>query len=261
MTSLNDLSRPWNPNDLPPIDREKPLTGDADHYRTHGWVTLNGLPDDLIDAYCDEYNAAGVNPAGWPTPIPYRNNPALLALCSWEPLHRLMETLIGEPCGLHLNLTGWRSTTRNWHQDGYLNPDSNRDHYIAVWFALDNIHPDSGPFQYIPGSHRWPWTIRNTLMLNALTPDEAASPLWPTYSERILTPLFETEIRERNLSPATWLPTRGQVFLWHPRLCHRGSTPNNPDLERRTLIAHYSGIRHRPDMPPAQPIPGWHFPL
>jgi hypothetical protein len=29
---------------------------------------------------------------------------------------------------------------------------------------------------------------------------------------------------------------------------HRGSRPQSPALLRRALIAHYSGINHRPDM-------------
>ena len=28
--------------------------------------------------------------------------------------------------------------------------------YLAVWMALDDIGPETGPFQFIPGSHRWP---------------------------------------------------------------------------------------------------------
>ena len=54
---------------------------------------------------------------------------------------------------MHLNLTGWVSTERNWHQDDYLNP------FINSWYgrlvALDKISADAGPFEYVPGSHKW----------------------------------------------------------------------------------------------------------
>jgi hypothetical protein len=262
MTTLNDLSEPWAVGDLAACDSDTATGPHAERYMRDGWTVLpETVPNDLIDRYAEEWLEYAA-PDGWPDPIPYRRHIALLDLCSWEPLHRAMNDLIGEPCGLHLNLTGWRSTTRNWHQDGYLNPDTNRDHYIAVWIALDDIHPDSGPFQYVTGSHRWPWTVRNRRMLTALTPDEARSPLWPTHSERILTPLFEAELETRDATIGTWTPKRGQVLLWHPRLLHRGSTPTNPTLERRALIAHYSGIHHRPDMPAAiSHGSGWQFPL
>src|SRR5438552_11002670 len=83
-----------------------------------------------------------------------------------------MESLIGEPMMLHLALTGWVSTERTWHQDDYLNPAHVAGWYAAVWMALDdNIHSDSGPFEYLPGSHRWP-TLRRDKVISFLTEEE-----------------------------------------------------------------------------------------
>lgn len=266
MITIDDLSRPWDPWEVPEIDRtDRADSGNSlvEHYADHGYVVMDEkVPDNLIDEYCATWIEHAPKPMGWPEATSYRNYPSLLNICSWGPMHELMEQIIGEPMGLHLNLTGWRSTTRNWHQDGYLNPDSNKDHYIAAWIALDDIDIDSGPFQFISGSHRLPWVIRNELMRAALNSDEANSPLWPTYSERILTPIFESIIEDQGLNVTTYLPSKGEVLLWHSRLLHRGSSPINPDLERRALIAHYSGINHRPDMPEAVPSgAGWQFPL
>ena len=50
---------------------------------------------------------------------------------------------------LHLNLTGWISSERNWHQDDYLNSAEINGWYLAVWMALDDVSPNSGPFQFI----------------------------------------------------------------------------------------------------------------
>ncbi|MBL9007487.1 MAG: phytanoyl-CoA dioxygenase family protein [Myxococcales bacterium] len=52
---------------------------------------------------------------------------------------------------------------------------------IALWFAFDTIHPDSGPFEYVPGSHRWP-IMRRPKVIKYLTKEayEAAR----TSSER-----------------------------------------------------------------------------
>lgn len=263
---ISDLSKPWNVDELPHIDRPDRTPTDnpeVEHYAQHGYVVMEEkLPDDLIDQYCATWMEHAPKPTGWPEATPYRRHPALLEICSWKPMHELMAQIIGEPVGVHLNLTGWTSTTRDWHQDGYLNPDSNRDHYIAAWIALDDIDPHAGPFQFIPGSHRLPWTVRNQLMLNALTPEEASSPSWPTHSERILTPIFEELISDMDLKVHSYLPERGEVLLWHARLLHRGSKPIDDALERRALISHYSGIRHRPDMPRAiKSGDGWQFPL
>lgn len=220
------------------------------------------LPEDLMVKYEECWLRENAErPMGWPDPIPYTRHPELLDLLTYKPLANRLEQLIGEPAGLHLNLTGWRSTERNWHQDSYLNPPHVGDYYAAVWIALDNIHPDSGPFQFVPKSHRWRQVTRE-LILQALSPEERDH-RWPKFSERVLTPLFEDKIMKEGNNVVSHLPSRGDVLIWHGRLMHRGSAPVVPGMERRSLIAHYSGIKHRPDMPPAVQAPngGYYFPL
>jgi ectoine hydroxylase-related dioxygenase (phytanoyl-CoA dioxygenase family) len=129
-----------------------------------------------------------------------------------------------------------------------------------LWLALDTIHPDSGPFQYVKGSHKWPQVTREKI-LSALSPSERDHK-WPTHSERVLTPLFEKEIEDRGAEVTSHLAERGDVLLWHGRLLHRGSIPNVPGMERRSVIAHYSGINHRGDMPKAVKYDGgYYFPI
>lgn len=244
------------------------LTVPAPDLSTADW-NLDGvviMPSFLPEHLMQEYEHCWIRenrdrPMGWPDPIPYTRHPELLNILTWGPLANLLEELLGEPAGLHLNLTGWQSTERDWHQDSYLNPPHVGDSYAAVWIALDDIHPDSGPFQYIPGSHRWPQVTRDKI-LAALGPEERDH-RWPKFSERILTPLFEEEIKKRGNNIITHLPSRGDVLIWHGRLMHRGSRPNVPGMPRKSLIAHYSGIHHRPDMPKAlrQSGNGWYFPL
>lgn len=201
-----------------------------------------------------------LSPGGWNDCTPYRRHPELMELLTQESIASQMEQLIGEPAGVHLNLTGWKSTTRDWHQDTYLNPAHVGDYYVAVWIALEDIHPDAGPFQMVRGSHRWPIITQEKIL--AALPEEKRDYRWPTYSEEILTPIFTEEIGKRNAEVITYLPKRGDVLFWHSRLVHRGSIPKDKQMSRRALIAHYSGINHRSDMPKAQRHGrGWFFPV
>lgn len=239
-----------------------PPAGPAD-WNDEGVVLLPGfIPEGMMRAYeeCWEaHNAA--RPGGWPDCTPYRRHPELFDLCTYGPLGDILEDLIGEPAAVHLNLTPWISTQRNWHQDSYLNPPQVGDFYAAVWVALESIHPDSGPFQYIPGSHRWPQVTRE-LILRALPPAQRDHK-WPKHSEEVLTALFEEEIAKRDAQVVTHLPRRGDVLIWHGRLLHRGSAPVVPGLRRKALIAHYSGVGHRDDMAAAvrSANGGWFFPI
>ena len=228
------------------------------------------IPEELMIAYEECWireNGSGTRhdftmtrPMGWDYCTPYRQHQELMNIFSYAPLNAEMENLVSEPVGVHLNLTGWNTTTRNWHQDSYLNPPHVGDYYIAMWLALDTIHPDSGPFQYVAGSHKWPQVTQEKI-LAALNPDERDH-RWPTHSERVLSPLFTKEIGDRNAEITTHLPERGDVLLWHGRLLHRGSLPKIPGMLRKSLIAHFSGINHRQDMPQAvQYGNGWYFPV
>lgn len=231
------------------------------------------MDENMMVAYAAEWmNDHGAlwpprNPGGWSHPTPYFENKALRELMTWHYLQQQIGALIGEPPGLHLCLTGWVSTRRDWHQDTYLNPLHVGDSYAAVWVALEDIHPDSGPFQYVPGSHRWPTVTQEKISRYV----DMSDPRWPAHTEAILTPIFEREIykgfrEDERCMPQviTYLPKRGDVLIWHGRLVHRGSPPNDPKMHRRAVIAHYSGIHHRPDMP--RPVRdkitgGWLFPI
>lgn len=228
------------------------LTAATESMASGGTWTMRGDPRDLYLVDAD-------TPGGWPDACPYMREQALLELCMYSDLAKLLEDTVGEAMGLHLNLTGWESTQRNWHQDGYLNPQGVGDYYAAVWVALGDVHPDSGVFQYVPGSHRW----------HQLTQDKIGQvvdlkdPTWPAQTEAVLTDLVFQEILLRDADVVDYRPEKGDVLLWHPRLYHRGTAPIVEHAYRPALIAHFSGIHHRPDFPAAQqhPMGGHFFPI
>ena len=145
--------------------------------------------------------------------------------------------------GVSLNLTALVSTERNWHQDDYLNPPQTKGWYAAVWFALDDVDPESGPFQYVPGSHRWPVLRRDRVRLY-LSPEERHSPDWPRYTERFLDEIVANQICERKAPVETFLGKKGDILIWHARLMHRGSVPAEAGRLRMSFISHYHGVDH-----------------
>jgi Phytanoyl-CoA dioxygenase (PhyH) len=236
---------------VPFLDRkvvdESALDADQKFWRDNGYLILRDfLPHDLIDAYVklrEKVPSAG----GWSCPVPYMHVSELRDLSLHAQLMDKLKSLIGEKMGLHLNLTGWVSTERNWHQDDYLNPPYINSWYAAVWMALDDIHADSGPFEFVPGSHKWPLLRSHKVMLY-LTPEERTRIDWPKISERFVNEIVEREVRARAAPTEKFIAKKGDLLIWHGRLMHRGSVPNTPGMPRKTLISHYSGISHRLDM-------------
>lgn len=245
--TFEDLTEDLNDESLPPLDRPgvdpTTLTADQRQWWEHGFLLKKALiPGDIVDAY-REVRSQLDQPHGWESTAPYMQIPEIRDLGCYGPLAEILDALIGEPVGMSLNLTGWLSTERNWHQDDYLNPPGVKGWYAAVWFALDTIDPDSGPFQYVPGSHRWP-VLRGDRVRMFLTPEERAHHDWPRKTERFVDALLEEQIAARHASPQTFLGEKGDVLIWHARLVHRGSPPNVPGTPRYSFIAHYTGKSH-----------------
>lgn len=251
-TKFEELSEMPDESLLPILDRtdcdETGLSEVQKKWRKQGFVILEKfLPDHLIDKYCTLRSKLS-QLGGWACPTPYMYYKELRDICLYAPLMDVMESLIGEEMGLHLNLTGWVSTSRDWHQDDYLNPPFVNSWYAAAWMVLDDVHPDAGPFEFVKGSHKWP-LLRRELVWNQMGQEETLRPDWPTTSERICVPAFEEYISRNQAQVDRFLGKRGDVLIWHGRLAHRGSQPKNPSLERKALIAHYSSIKKRRDMP------------
>ncbi len=247
--TLEDISDDAPETDLPPLDRREvdvaALHDDQRTWREQGFIIRRAfIPEDAIDAFC----AVRARDGEWPGPCAYLHVPEIRDLCLHPPLMALLENLIGSPMGMHLNLTGWKSTERDWHQDDYLNPSFVNAHYLAAWFALEDIHPDCGVFEYVPGSHRWP-SVRGDRVRRFLPHREAESAMWPTHSERLLTPIVERRLEESGLTPLQFVPKKGDVLVWHGKLIHRGSRPIDSSLQRRAIITHYSAVDKRSDMP------------
>jgi hypothetical protein len=258
--SFADLSEDPPEDLLPYLDRntidESALTADQLAWRRDGVLYL---PQFIPDAVTDPYIARREQlprPAGWLMATPYMHVPELRNLALYPPLMEKMKSLIGEEMLLHLALTGWRSSEREWHQDDYLNPPFVNCWYAAVWIALGDIGPESGPFEYVPGSHRWP-LLRREKIQSFLTERElnrkpgGSGFTWEAIAQRFMTPAIEAEIIARRGQIVRFIAKKGDLLIWHGRLVHCGAKPRHKQLfrmERRSLITHYSGINHRPDM-------------
>jgi len=241
---------------LPPLDRRvAPHALDAEqlHWREHGFLELRGfLPESLVDRYCAVRERLD-DPAGWDDETPYMEIPEIRDLCLYPPLMAKLEHLIGEPMVMNLNLTGWRTTQRDWHQDDYLNPDHVRGHYLACWMALGEVDEECGPFQFVPASHRWPH-VKNS-KIRALLPAEVRDDRsWPIHSERLLTPFFEAELARGDNPIRSFTASKGDVLIWHARLLHRGTVARDPKRERRALICHYTALD---SIIPQGPVERW----
>ena len=247
--TLEQLSTPLPAGSIAHLDLLTAFPANARQafWRGNGYVIMRGLiPDPLIDAYLALREPLGT--IGFRTPTPYLQHAEVRDLALYPPLCAIMEEIVGEPVGLHLNLAGLVSTERDWHQDAYLSPTFVGTKYIASWIALDTINEDCGPLELVPGSHKWP-PMDQAKLFQYMTPDERSSDMWPWTSEAAVASLFTAKIKETNSDTIKFTAQKGDVLLWHNLLAHRGSAPKIPGTPRKALISHYSALSVRHDMP------------
>jgi hypothetical protein len=240
---IEDADRPW-------LDRrhvdESTLDDECRQWRRNGFLVLPGvLPHELIDRYVERFEQYHCL-AGFQSPTPFEHVVELRDLALYPPVVERINKLIGDEMVLNHNLTGWFSTERSWHQDDYLNGPEINGWYVAVWMALDDIAPDSGPFQYIPGSHRWP-VLRQDRVRALMTPEQvakdAADPnaAWTIFTQDKVAAAVEHRRHDLGLEYETFLAKKGDVLIWHACLHHRGSPPTAPVPAWRRLVARRFG--------------------
>ena len=105
----------------------------------------------------------------------------------------------------------------------------------AAWIAFEDIHPDSGPIVYYPGSHRLPYLSSRAL---GLTTGDFRRRGYTGYLERY-EPRIQALIAEHGLAPSVFLPKKGDVLMWHGNLIHAGSPRRNLVLSRKSVVLHY----------------------
>lgn len=252
---FHEISEQFPNNMVPLLDqaevRLNGLTEDQRHWRDHGFVIKNNFIDHgLIDEYLELRRRLDLGSGPFPNMVPYLNHSVIRDICCSRELHPLLLDLLGEELGVHFLLTPFTSSERGWHQDDYLNPADQMSRYAAVWIAMGDIDPDCGPFEFVPASHKWPCLRRDKVQ--ALVSPEThmkADHAWAVVAEYFVNKSVDAYIKERNARTERFIARKGDILIWHGKLMHRGSIPNNPNLLRPALIAHYSTIRSRRDIP------------
>lgn len=140
------------------------------------------------------------------------------------------------------SLTFRYGTEQLIHQDYAYVISGIPSHLAAAWIALEDIHPDAGPLGYYPGSHR----IRKFNWGNGLFYDEKRSTRHGGHFDEHI----RAECARLGIGLETFLPKKGDVFIWHGALAHGGTPQRDPGRTRLSFATHYSTVT-------AYPRPGW----
>ena len=100
----------------------------------------------------------------------------------------------------------------------------------ASWVALEDVQPQSGEFQFVPGSHRLPELLHYGT-------DKGHHGDYGEYNTILQTTLRMCE--ERGLKTERFMAKKGDVLIWHADLMHGGAPIEDPTRTRKSLVAHF----------------------
>lgn len=102
----------------------------------------------------------------------------------------------------------------------------------GVWLAMEDIHPDSGPLFYYPGSHRWP--IVSNLMIGRRGHGSSLSSAQAPYAEA-----WDALRNAFGANEERFFARKGQALIWCANLLHGGSPQTDPKRTRWSQVTHY----------------------
>lgn len=129
------------------------------------------------------------------------------------------------------SLMFFRGSEQALHQDFAFVPSHIPSQLGATWVALEDIHPDSGPLLYVPGSHTLPKFEWGDGIFR--TPESARN-------EADFDRFLREQAEINGLPVMEFCPKKGDVFIWHGALAHGGAPVRNPELTRKAYVTHYS---------------------
>ena len=167
----------------------------------------------------------------------YVHSAAVRAALTLPAMLERLDRILGTRALPHQTLNLPVSSQQSAHSDQILMTTHPLGYTVAVWYALEDITPDSGPLVIYPGSHRLAHlSAREVGIPRGVSEDECAR----IYDERYYD-LVGQRIRELALEPVPFLPRRGDALVWHSNLLHGARPISRAGATRKSLIAHYFG--------------------
>ena len=149
-------------------------------------------------------------------------------------LHRICDLVFGAKPVATQSLYFEYGSLQPLHRDPWFVNHSPRTHLLAAWWALEDIHLDSGPLSYVPGSHRLPFYRFST--------DDVVfhDPRVEEHERRAARQHLQDQISNREV--VRFSAKKGQVLLWHSALVHGGSPVLDATRTRRSFVVHFGRL-------------------
>lgn len=148
---------------------------------------------------------------------------------------RVIKILVDREPSPFQTITSHKGSQQGEHSDSIHMTTYPLGYLTASWVAFEDIHPDSGPLVYYPGSHRLPYVFSKDV---GIAPDDFRTHGYKVYRDRY-EPMIKKLLQENNMQPKYFHANKGDVLIWHANLIHGGSRRKNVQYSRKAVVCHY----------------------
>jgi hypothetical protein len=220
------------------------------YWAANGYVIIENLFDPAtLDAVWNGYEAAieagrirlPSEPAGesdpWPGRYlnPHRKTSVFCRILKHGGLLHFLRLLLDREPKTLQTIASHKGSQQGLHSDSIHMTTYPLGYLTAAWIAFEDIHPDSGPLVYYPGSHRLPYVFSKDV---GITEQDFKQNGYTPYHAK-----YEPRIRElvehHGIAPHYFHARKGDVLIWHANLIHGGSARNDLALSRRAAVCHF----------------------
>ncbi len=220
------------------------------HWNSDGYIVLEKLFDqetlaEVWDGYERAVKAGKIKladePAGEGDPFPGRFlNPHKKAgafcriLKHPAMLHWIRVLMEREPKILQ-TIASHKGSQQGVHSDSIHMTTYPLGYLSAAWIAFEDIHPDSGPLVFYPGSHRLPYVFSKDV---GISEADFRSEGYRAYAQKY-EPYIQEMIAHHGAEPRYFHARAGDVLIWHANLLHGGSPRRNLQFSRKAVVVHF----------------------
>ena len=163
----------------------------------------------------------------------YKHSPVIKQMMQNAVLKQLLSFILDKEVVPFQTLNFVKGSGQRAHSDSIHMTTYPLGYLIAAWIALEDIHAESGPLFYYPGSHQLPYLLNDDFE-NYSSSLKLGNKQYSDYED------VTDEILQQNHFPKQiFLPKKGDVLIWHANLIHGGMPVVNPALTRKSMVVHY----------------------
>lgn len=166
---------------------------------------------------------------------PHLKVPALCRILRHPTLLRCVQLLMERTPAPFQTITSHKGSQQREHSDSIHMTTYPIGYLSACWVAFEDIHPDSGPLVYYPGSHRLPYIFSRDVGIDE---DDYRTNGSQGYHDKY-EPRIQEILAQHRIQPNYFHAMKGDVLFWHANLLHGGSPRLDLRHSRRAIVNHY----------------------